>query len=73
LFFLLKKTFAIELHPLSNTIIPENNSGEVHQLMKISNPNKEKLRMRIKINYSINNSPVSEETELNTFPEQCYR
>jgi hypothetical protein len=40
--------------------------------MKISNPNKEKLRMRIKINYVIKNSSMSDETELNTFPEQCY-
>jgi AP-1 complex subunit gamma-1 len=66
------KTFNIELHPLSNTTIPENNSGDVHQVIKISNPNKEKLRMRIKLNYSRNNSSISDETELNTFPEQCY-
>lgn len=28
--------------------------------------------MRIKLNYSQNNSPMSDETELNAFPEQCY-
>jgi len=66
------KTFNIELHPLSNTTIPENNSGEIHQLIKIFNPNKEKLRMRIKLNYLLNNSSMSDEAELNTFPEQCY-
>jgi hypothetical protein len=41
-------------------------------MIKISNPNKDKLRMRIKLNYSRNNSSISDETELNTFPEQCY-
>ncbi len=28
--------------------------------------------MRIKLNYTYNNLPISDETELNTFPEQCY-
>ncbi len=28
--------------------------------------------MRIKLNYSYNNISMSDETELNTFPEQCY-
>jgi hypothetical protein len=28
--------------------------------------------MRIKLNYSSNNSTMSDEAELNTFPEQCY-
>jgi AP-1 complex subunit gamma-1 len=62
----------IEIHPLSSTTIPENNSGEVYQIIKISNPNKDKLRMRIKLNYFLNNSSISDEAELNTFPEQCY-
>ncbi len=28
--------------------------------------------MRIKLNYLYNNTPMSDEAELNTFPEQCY-
>ncbi len=28
--------------------------------------------MRIKLNYSYNDSPMNDEAELNTFPEQCY-
>jgi hypothetical protein len=28
--------------------------------------------MRMKITYLLNNSPISDEAELNTFPEQCY-
>ena len=67
------QTFNIELHPLSGTTIPENNSGDLHQMMRIRNPNKDKIRMRIKINYLWNNSSMNEETELNTFPEQCYK
>jgi hypothetical protein len=57
---------------LSDTTIPENDAGEVHEVIKVFNPNKEKLRMRIKLNYSRNNSAISEDIELNTFPEQCY-
>ncbi|CAF3373341.1 unnamed protein product [Rotaria sp. Silwood1] len=66
------KTFTIELYPPDNTAIPANNSGEINQIIKILNPNKEKLRMRIKLNYFFNNSSMSDEAELNTFPEQCY-
>jgi AP-1 complex subunit gamma-1 len=62
----------LDLLPPSSTIIPPNNSGNVRQTIKISNPTKEKLRMRIKLNYTYNNSSISDETELNTFPEQCY-
>ena len=40
--------------------------------MKVSNPNNDKLRMKIKLNYLFNNSLISDEVELNTFPEQCY-
>ncbi|CAF0787641.1 unnamed protein product [Rotaria sordida] len=66
------KTFTIELYPPNSTIIPANNSGEIHQIIKILNPNKDKLRMRIKLNYLFNNSSMGDEAELNTFPEQCY-
>ncbi|CAF2401217.1 unnamed protein product [Rotaria sp. Silwood2] len=66
------KTLTIELYPPDSTTIPANNSEEINQIIKISNPNKEKLRMRIKLNYLFNNSPMSDEAELNTFPEQCY-
>ncbi|CAF4145058.1 unnamed protein product [Rotaria socialis] len=67
------KTFNLELLPPTGTTIPSNNSGDVRQTIKILNPNKEKLRMRIKLNYSFNDStPISDEAELNAFPEQCY-
>jgi len=66
------KTINLDLLPPSNTTIPSNNSGDLRQTIKISNPTKVKLRMRIKLNYSYNNTPMSDETEINTFPEQCY-
>ncbi|CAF5007732.1 unnamed protein product, partial [Rotaria magnacalcarata] len=67
------KTFNLELLPPTGATIPSNNSGDVRQTIKILNPNKEKLRMRIKLNYSFNDSPpISDEAELNAFPEQCY-
>ena len=40
--------------------------------MKISNPNKEKLRMRVKLNYTLNDLSMNDEVELNNFPKQCY-
>ncbi|CAF1202681.1 unnamed protein product [Rotaria sp. Silwood1] len=66
------KTLNLELLPPTGTTIPSDNSGDLRQTIKILNPNKEKLRMRIKLNYLYNNSPMSDEAELNTFPEQCY-
>ncbi|CAF0873299.1 unnamed protein product [Rotaria sordida] len=66
------KTFNLELLPPTSTIIPSNNSGDLRQTIKILNSNKDKLRMRIKLNYLYNNSSISDEAELNTFPEQCY-
>ncbi|CAF1363684.1 unnamed protein product [Adineta ricciae] len=66
------KTFNLELLPPNSTTIPANNSGDVRQIIKISNPNKDKLRMRIKLSYSSNDFQVNDEAELNTFPEQCY-
>ncbi|CAF1293654.1 unnamed protein product [Adineta steineri] len=66
------KTFNIDLYPASSTTIPANNSGDIQQIIKITNPNREKIRMRIKLNYQLNNTNMSDEAELNTFPEQCY-
>ncbi|CAF1108009.1 unnamed protein product [Adineta steineri] len=66
------KTFNIDLYPASSTTIPANNSGDIQQIIKITNPNREKIRMRIKLNYQVNNTNMSDEAELNTFPEQCY-
>ncbi len=66
------QTINLDLLPPNNTTIPSNNSGNIRQTIKISNPTKEKLRMRIKLNYSYNNTQISDEAELNTFPEQCY-
>ncbi|CAF1070638.1 unnamed protein product [Adineta ricciae] len=67
------KTFHIELYPANSTTIPANNAGELRQEMKVSNPNREKLRMRIKLSYILNTNSISEEMELNAFPEQCYK
>ncbi|UYV64733.1 AP1G1, partial [Cordylochernes scorpioides] len=34
------KTFQLQLLPPTGTVVPPNNSGLVHQMLKISNPNK---------------------------------
>ncbi|CAF4201744.1 unnamed protein product [Rotaria socialis] len=38
------KTFVIELHPPNSTTVPAHNSGDIYQIIKISNPHQEKLR-----------------------------
>ncbi|CAF1214755.1 unnamed protein product [Didymodactylos carnosus] len=65
------KTFNLELLSPSGTDIPPNNSGNIRQIIKLSNPNKERLRMRVDISYIINGISMTHKAELNAFPEQC--
>jgi len=67
------KTFNLELFSPSNTLIPPHQSGDIRQTIKIANPNRDKLRMRIKLTYQHENKSINEDVELNNFPEQCYR
>ncbi|UJR16061.1 hypothetical protein I4U23_002974 [Adineta vaga] len=66
------KTFHIDLYPANSTNIPPHNTEALEQDIKISNPSREKLRMRVKLDYLLDTNKISEEMELNTFPEQCY-
>ncbi|XP_028392024.1 AP-1 complex subunit gamma-1-like [Dendronephthya gigantea] len=63
------KTLQLQLQSPSGNIIPPNNSGQVTQLVKVANPQKAPLRMRIKVNYVVNGSPVSDQAEINDFPQ----
>uniref|UniRef100_UPI00398EA4C9 AP-1 complex subunit gamma-1 isoform X3 n=1 Tax=Pristiophorus japonicus TaxID=55135 RepID=UPI00398EA4C9 len=67
------KTFQLQLLSPSNNIIPARNAGAVTQVIKVLNPQKQQLRMRIKITYDLNGSPVQDLAEVNNFPPQSWQ
>ncbi|XP_043562758.1 AP-1 complex subunit gamma-1 isoform X1 [Chiloscyllium plagiosum] len=67
------KTFQLQLLSPSNNIIPARNAGAVTQVIKVLNPQKQQLRMRIKVTYNLNGSPVQDLAEVNNFPPQSWQ
>jgi len=66
------KSFTLQLLPPSNTVIPSNNSGFILQTIRVSNPQKSLLRMRVKVTYQMNGKEVLEQTEVNNFPSDLW-
>ncbi|KAI1285283.1 AP-1 complex subunit gamma-1 [Halotydeus destructor] len=63
------KTFQLQFTTTpSSTVVPPNNSGTLVQTIKVANPNKSPLRMRVKVSYNLNGNNVLEQVELNSFP-----
>ncbi|XP_015438717.1 PREDICTED: AP-1 complex subunit gamma-1 [Dufourea novaeangliae] len=60
------KTFQLQMLSPSSTVISP--SGQVTQVLKITNINKVPLRMRLRISYTGPAGPVLEQAEVNTFP-----
>ncbi|KAK0174466.1 hypothetical protein PV327_010233 [Microctonus hyperodae] len=60
------KTFQLQMLSPSGTLIAP--SGQVTQVLKVSNINKASLRMRLRISYTGVSGPVLEQTEVNNFP-----
>lgn len=67
------KTFQLQLMSPSGTFIPPSNSGNVTQIVKVINPNKSQLRMRIKLSYTTNGVTVEETGEVNNFPPAIWQ
>ncbi|XP_032891521.1 AP-1 complex subunit gamma-1 isoform X1 [Amblyraja radiata] len=67
------KTFQLQLLSPSNNIIPARSAGAVTQVIKVLNPQKQQLRMRIKVTYNLNGSPVQDLAEVNNFPPQSWQ
>ncbi|XP_064641695.1 AP-1 complex subunit gamma-1-like isoform X1 [Lineus longissimus] len=67
------KSFQLQLMSPSSSLIPANNSGSVTQLIKINNPNKQPVKMRIRIKYNHNGQAVFEQGEVNNFPPAIYQ
>lgn len=64
------RTFQLDmLSPSGTTLLP---SGEITQILKITNPSKTQLRLRIRVSYNIDGNPVLEQTEVNTFPTDLF-
>jgi len=65
------KIYKLAMEPPSNTIVPALNNGKVTQVVKVINnaPEQQKpLAVKIKITYTINGQPVSEQAEVNNLP-----
>ncbi|KAK9877381.1 hypothetical protein WA026_017778 [Henosepilachna vigintioctopunctata] len=64
------KTFRFNILPPSGTVIKPN--GQISQILKITNPNKATLRMRMRISYSVDGNSVQDHTEVNNFPSDIW-
>ncbi|XP_051156865.1 AP-1 complex subunit gamma-1 isoform X2 [Leptopilina boulardi] len=60
------KTFQLQMFSPSGTILSP--SGQVTQVLKVTNINKASLRMRLRISYTGLAGPVLEQAEVNSFP-----
>ncbi|XP_025828946.1 AP-1 complex subunit gamma-1 isoform X2 [Agrilus planipennis] len=64
------KTFQLQmLSPSGTIIIP---SGQITQVLRVTNPSKAILRMRIRLSYVLDGTPVQEQTEVNNFPTDIW-
>ncbi|XP_048518884.1 AP-1 complex subunit gamma-1 isoform X1 [Dendroctonus ponderosae] len=64
------KIFQIQMLSPSGTVLPPN--GVVTQVLKVTNPGQNVLRMRLRISYSVDGNPVLEQAEVNTFPQELW-
>jgi len=62
------KTFQLQLQPPSGNVIPPFGGGNVTQQLMISNPQKEPVRMLLRIGYTTNGEPVQIQTQVDSFP-----
>lgn len=67
------KSFQLQLQSPSGSLIPPLNGGAVTQVIKINNPQKQPIRMRIKIAYSQNGNSVSDMGEVSSFPTSLWQ
>uniref|UniRef100_A0A9J8AUR9 AP-1 complex subunit gamma n=1 Tax=Cyprinus carpio carpio TaxID=630221 RepID=A0A9J8AUR9_CYPCA len=67
------KTFQLQLLSPSSNVVPALNQGSVTQVIRVLNPQKQQLRMRIKLTYTHKGSPVQDLAEVNNFPPQSWQ
>uniref|UniRef100_A0A667WRG9 AP-1 complex subunit gamma n=1 Tax=Myripristis murdjan TaxID=586833 RepID=A0A667WRG9_9TELE len=66
-------TFQLQLLSPSSNVVPALNQGTVTQVIRVLNPQKQQLRMRIKLTYTHKGSPVQDLAEVNNFPPQSWQ
>ncbi|XP_053555433.1 AP-1 complex subunit gamma-1 [Bombina bombina] len=67
------KTFQLQLLSPSSNILPAFNSGSITQVIKVLNPQKQQLRMRIKLTYNHKGSAMQDLAEVSNFPPQSWQ
>jgi len=65
------KTFQLQMLPPSGTVISPG--GRVTQTVRVTNPNKSMLKMRIRINYSCNGTTVQDQADVTNFPPETWQ
>nr|XP_026501634.1 AP-1 complex subunit gamma-1 isoform X4 [Vanessa tameamea] len=64
------RTFRLDMMSPSGTVLTPQ--GEITQLLKITNPSKTPLRLRIRVSYNIDGNPILEQAEVNNFPPDLF-
>ncbi|XP_041977726.1 AP-1 complex subunit gamma-1 isoform X3 [Aricia agestis] len=64
------RTFRLDMMSPSGTVLTPQ--GEITQILKITNPTKTPLRLRIRVSYTIDGNPVLEQAEVNNFPPDLF-
>uniref|UniRef100_A0A669D0U8 AP-1 complex subunit gamma n=1 Tax=Oreochromis niloticus TaxID=8128 RepID=A0A669D0U8_ORENI len=67
------QTFQLQLLSPSSNVVPALNQGTVTQVIRVLNPQKQQLRMRIKLTYTHKGSAVQDLAEVNNFPPQSWQ
>uniref|UniRef100_A0A672HC38 AP-1 complex subunit gamma n=1 Tax=Salarias fasciatus TaxID=181472 RepID=A0A672HC38_SALFA len=67
------KTFQLQLLSPSSNVVPALNQGTVTQVIRVLNPQKQQLRMRIKLTYTHKGTAVQDLAEVNNFPPQSWQ
>ncbi|CAG9585771.1 unnamed protein product [Danaus chrysippus] len=64
------RTFRLDMMSPSGTVLTPQ--GEITQVLKITNPSKTPLRLRIRVSYTIDGNPILEQAEVNSFPPDLF-
>ncbi|XP_069491572.1 AP-1 complex subunit gamma-1 isoform X2 [Ambystoma mexicanum] len=67
------KTFQLQLLSPSSNVVPAFSAGSVTQVIKVLNPQKQQLRMRMKLTYNHKGSSMQDLAEVNNFPPQSWQ
>ncbi|XP_064599542.1 AP-1 complex subunit gamma-1-like isoform X2 [Liolophura sinensis] len=67
------KSFQLVLQSPSGNMLPANNMGSVTQAIRLENPQKQPIRMRIRMSYKQNQNTITEQGEVNNFPSTLWQ